>query len=467
MPEHQQKHPQGAKSKEKPKDLVIPPKKPKLSKAERRAQQEQQRAAKAAREVGQQQGRGRGDKGGATAKGGAANSPAKQQPTPGGASTKVSTSSTANVTATVTATTPTRSSTTIVSHLSPYRAPNTLFSTGATLQTTTAAADQLHPAVIETGYRYATGQIRGGNARCRAMLQCFATLLQDFCPDAAEDARHAMDHQVLKPAFQYWTEHCRPHSVSMGNAFSFLKTAVASLDRDLPYEPQAKEILLETMVMYEKERIDYADTAIAELACKKLLREEGEVLMVYGYSEVISKILEKAIRSQKKFRVIVVDSRPAFEGRKLLEQLSEAGVECTYVLLNALTYVLQDVTKVLLGASALMSDGSVYGRVGSASVALAANANNIPVLICSETYKISNRVQLESITTNELGDPRALATGSLEGWKETEDFKILNLLYDLTPAAFVSGIVTELGIVPPTSVAVLLREMNPQDFKST
>lgn len=45
-------------------------------------------------------------------------------------------------------------------------------------------------------------------------------------------------------------------------------------------------------------------------------------------------------------------------------------------------------------------------------------------------------------------------------------------MYDVTPSDFVSGIVTELGILPPTSVAVLLREMSPQDnndsaFKGT
>ena len=41
--------------------------------------------------------------------------------------------------------------------------------------------------------------------------------------------------------------------------------------------------------------------------------------------------------------------------------------------------------------------------------------------------------------------------------------KILNLLYDLTPAEFASGIITEMGMLPPSSVAVLLRETNPQD----
>jgi translation initiation factor eIF-2B subunit delta len=53
---------------------------------------------------------------------------------------------------------------------------------------------------------------------------------------------------------------------------------------------------------------------------------------------------------------------------------------------------------------------------------------------------------------------------SLANWKENKNLKLLiNLMYDVTPPDFVIGIITEAGIIPPTSVAVLLREMNPQD----
>jgi translation initiation factor eIF-2B subunit delta len=154
-----------------------------------------------------------------------------------------------------------------------------------------------------------------------------------------------------------------------------------------------------------------------------------------------------------------------------------------------------EVTKVFLGASALMSNGSVLSRVGTACVALLANSNHIPVLVGCETYKICNRVQLESITGNELGDPEEVActdcarvgpsnrwnvildsrnggTGEatsekkennvLANWKDQPNLKLLSLMYDLTPSDFVTGIVTEVGILPPSSVAVLLREMSPE-----
>ena len=60
-------------------------------------------------------------------------------------------------------------------------------------------------------------------------------------------------------------------------------------------------------------------------------------------------------------------------------------------------------TKVLLGAHAVLANGSVLSGVGTAQVALVAKASNVPVLVCCETYKFSERVQTDSFVFNELG----------------------------------------------------------------
>jgi translation initiation factor 2B subunit (eIF-2B alpha/beta/delta family) len=69
----------------------------------------------------------------------------------------------------------------------------------------------------------------------------------------------------------------------------------------------------------------------------------------------------------------------------------------------------QEVSKVFLGASAVLSNGTVISRAGSAAVAMSAAACERPVLICCETYKFHERVQLDSVTSNELRDPGELA----------------------------------------------------------
>lgn len=147
--------------------------------------------------------------------------------------------------------------------------------------------------------------------------------------------------------------------------------------------------------------------------------------------------------------------------------------------------------------------GSVPGVRLQGMVAMMAKEYQKPVLVCCETYKFCERVQLDSICFNELGDPDELVghagsagsssstvlggsihTGgvpvstaaigaqglgseahdlALKDWRDTPELRLLNLAYDVTPAENVSLIVTEIGLVPPTSVPVIIREFRDDD----
>lgn len=120
-------------------------------------------------------------------------------------------------------------------------------------------------------------------------------------------------------------------------------------------------------------------------------------------SSLIKKILLDAHTNGKKFHVIVVDSRPIYEGQGMLTKLINAGITCSYVLINGINFIMSSVTKILLGAHALLSNGYVMSRIGTAQVALLAQEYNKPVLVCCETYKFSERVQTDSYVYNEIG----------------------------------------------------------------
>jgi translation initiation factor eIF-2B subunit delta len=130
----------------------------------------------------------------------------------------------------------------------------------------------------------------------------------------------------------------------------------------------------------------------------------------------------------------------------------------------------------------------------------------IPVLVAAETCKFHERVQLDAVAHNELGDPDAVAFGAsgreggdkndgsqtdanayvdsvatrdagdasgrergstrgsggsagspLAGWRSHERLSVLNLKYDSTPASCVRAIVCESGAVAPTDVPSFLR----------
>ena len=44
-------------------------------------------------------------------------------------------------------------------------------------------------------------------------------------------------------------------------------------------------------------------------------------------------------------------------GKTTLEKLAKKGIDCTYILINAVSFVMKRVTKVIIGAHALLANG--------------------------------------------------------------------------------------------------------------
>ncbi|GAB2299917.1 hypothetical protein Dimus_033964 [Dionaea muscipula] len=320
--------------------------------------------------------------------------------------------------------------------------------------------DPMHPAVYKVGLRYLTGDISGGNDRCIAMLQAFKEAIKDYSTPPEKALIRDLTAKIS--SYVSFLIECRPLSISMGNAIRFLKTRIANLPVNLS-ESEAKAFLESDIDHFISEKILLADKVIVKHAVTKI--RDGDVLLTYGSSSAVEMIFLHAHELGKKFQVVVVDSRPKLEGQLLLRRLVAKGINCTYTHINAVSYVMHEVTRVFLGAASVLSNGNVYSRVGTACVAMVANAFRVPVLVCCEAYKFHERVQLDSICFNELGDPDAIAKvpgrrdiDYLNNWASSENLQLLNLIYDVTPSDYVSMIITDFGMVPPTSVPVIVRE---------
>ncbi|XP_022987306.1 translation initiation factor eIF-2B subunit delta-like isoform X2 [Cucurbita maxima] len=320
--------------------------------------------------------------------------------------------------------------------------------------------DPIHPAIYKVGLQYMAGDICGGNARCIVMLHAFQQAIKDYSTPPQKVLGRDLTAKI--GGYVSFFNECRPLSVSMGNAIRFLKNRIAKLPLNLP-ESEVKATLCSDINRFINEKIIIADEVIVRHAATKI--RDGDVLLTYGSSSVVEMLLLHAHELGKEFRVVVVDSRPKQEGRALLRRLIERGLNCTYTHINAISYVMHEVTRVFLGAAAVLSNGTVYSRVGTAAVAMVANAFRVPVLICCEAYKFHERVQLDSICFNELGDPDAISKvherkdiNYLDNMTAKEQLQLLNLMYDATPSDYISMIVTDYGVIPPTSVPVIVRE---------
>jgi translation initiation factor eIF-2B subunit delta len=242
----------------------------------------------------------------------------------------------------------------------------------------------------------------------------------------------------------------------MGNAIRWLKLEVSKVDVSVP-DAEAKKGLCDAIDVFIRERVTFADQVIARSAADKI--KDGDVIMTYAKSSIVQRALVKAYEEGKKFRVIIVDSRPLHEGKHLAAALVRIGMDVKYCLINGLSHNIQDVTKVLLGAHAMMSNGRLFSRIGTALVAMEANEADKPVIVLCETIKFTERVALDSIVHNEIApaDELVIPGGPLEQWGDIKKLQLCNPMYDVTPADYIQMIITESGNVPPTSVPVLHR----------
>ncbi|ODV69091.1 putative translation initiation factor eIF-2B subunit [Hyphopichia burtonii NRRL Y-1933] len=377
----------------------------------------------------------------------------------------------------------------------------------------------VHPAILSLTLKYSTYKVVGSIARLRNMLEAFKVVIRDYkTPENTTLTRHLTGH--LSHQIEY-LKSARPLSISMGNAIRWLKQEISHISIDTK-ELKAKDILVEKIDDFIKEKIDLSDRVIIENASQHIL--EGSTILTYGHSDVLEELFKYCVLEQgKSFNLIIVDSRPLFEGKKLLNSLVNTNIKATpitqdylkvnYVLLNSLSStILADTDCVFLGAHAMLSNGHLYSRVGTGLIAMMCHTRNIPVLTCCESVKFSDKVQLDSVTTNELADPEDLVeqihskkppqkksfaleqfikqcedekkseeptknqpkkkqnnkkdeepekedeNAPLKDWKSKENISLLNIMYDLTPPQYIKKVVTELGALPPSSVPVILRE---------
>ncbi|KAF2736064.1 nagb/rpia/CoA transferase-like protein [Polyplosphaeria fusca] len=346
------------------------------------------------------------------------------------------------------------------------------------LHSTAGATKDVHPAILALGLQYSSYVICGSTARMVAMLLAFKAVIESYqTPVGTSLARHLTSHH-LSPQIDYLRS-CRSLSISMGNAIRWLKDLIIKIDPSTP-EAEAKRDLLYEIDNFIRERVTMADQLIAETAVKKI--EPGDVILTYASSSIVEQSLLRAHQNGVDFSVIVVDSKPLFEGKRLARNLAKHGLRVRYFLISGSAHAVKDATKVFLGAHAMMSNGRLYSRVGTALVSMLASSMSIPVIVLCESVKFTERVALDSIVTNEvapadelLSEPERQALlplkpkseeGEEEGqdtkgvmkWIESaENLQILQVLYDVTPAEYINMVITEYGSLPPSSVPVVHR----------
>lgn len=198
--------------------------------------------------------------------------------------------------------------------------------------------ENIHPAMLQLGQKYANGSIVGSTARTVALLHALREVVQDYSTPKSKELRKDLDSK-LKPMIDY-IKQCRPMSISMGNALKYFKMRLHKVDPMLT-DQEAKSKLLETISTFIDERVVFTTQQIVAYGVEKI--KDGDVVMTFAKSQVVERILVEAKQHGKQFSVIVVDSAPKHEGKLLLQALAAAGVKISLALLHAVPNMMKGV----------------------------------------------------------------------------------------------------------------------------
>lgn len=241
----------------------------------------------------------------------------------------------------------------------------------------------------------------------------------------------------------------RPTAVSLPNA---VRAVMRTLETDLPVEA-ARSAFHEAARAFVASSTGAVDR-IGEFGARHI--RDGDVIMTHCNSEAALACLVAAHRQGKAIEVFATEVRPRGQGLLTIRRLNDEGIRTNYIVDSAVRMYINDVDLVVVGADAITVNGSVANKIGTAPIALAAHEARTHFVVAAETYKfaplttLGDLIPIEERPAGEVLPDDVAAT--------LPHVRVRNPAFDVTPAAYVDLIITEVGAIPPSMAWLVIRE---------
>ena len=170
-------------------------------------------------------------------------------------------------------------------------------------------------------------------------------------------------------------------------------------------------------------------------------------------------VIRTAHDQGKHIHVLVDETRPRLQGARLTAwELQQYGVPFTLIVDNAAGHYMRtgQVNVVMVGADRVAANGDVANKIGTYKLAVVAQANGIPFYPAVPTSTLDLSLPTGDDIPIEERDPAEITDLVYQGRPAApEGVRAANPAFDVTPARYVTGIVTECGIAyPPFDVSL-------------
>ncbi|ANQ07920.1 Uncharacterized protein PCOAH_00022100 [Plasmodium coatneyi] len=257
---------------------------------------------------------------------------------------------------------------------------------------------EIHPNVLRTGIffnKYLNTTHNDRNVDLLTALKCF---IKDYSLPPYEPINRHMK-VVIDKEINYIIM-CKKHSISMGEVIRWFKNMITEHIGKNVLE-QTKVIITNNINNYIRTKIVMPSIHISNYVAEHVITH-NDILLIYTFDYDIYLSIVKAKRSGKNFQIILVDSEP-YKNSYDIKLYTKLGIPVTYTLIGALFYNIKNCTKVLLGIDAIIHN-SVYAYVGTSIICMMAHLSNVHVYIACETYKISNKIIIDSFSINNINN---------------------------------------------------------------
>jgi methylthioribose-1-phosphate isomerase len=184
-------------------------------------------------------------------------------------------------------------------------------------------------------------------------------------------------------------------------------------------------------------------------------------LATAGYGTALG-VIRAAAEGGKKVAVFADETRPFLQGARLTAwELVKDGIDTTVITDNMTASMMRqaNIDLVVVGADRIAANGDVANKIGTYGVAVLAKEHGIPFYVAAPLSTIDLKTPDGSrIPIEERPDREVTHVGSNR--LTPEGARIRNPAFDVTPAKYVTAIVTEQGIARAPyeeSLAALVR----------
>jgi len=246
----------------------------------------------------------------------------------------------------------------------------------------------------------------------------------------------------------------RPTAVNLFWAIDRMKKVFAGLIAEDATLDQIKEILLaEAHAMYDA---DIAACMAMGAYGGALLPDEGGVLThcnagalaTCGYGTALG-VIRSAVERGKRIHVFADETRPFLQGARLTAwELMADNIPTTVICDNMAASLMRAgrIQAVVVGADRIAANGDTANKIGTYNVAILAHEHGIPFYVAAPW----STIDLATATGEAIPiEERPAVEVTHHGGKQLtpNGVGICNPAFDVTPAKYISAIVTERGVL--------------------